>query len=224
MEDIPEDMRPRPAQSILVAPGGLGAQGTPCARDADCHSRVCWRGSCGESAPPRTPERLLSPARRAPMMRTAGRGFVIGAFVRICLDRCTTVSSVSLSALVSARLGVVRTSAWRVGAAPANRMPSASTGWGAETCVAFNGDVPGKRCRRMVEGSPQESRRSPPARCPNRLDAERMRRGGKPPGATEGAAPMGGMPWGTAEDAEAKTKTRKAHGDGTGTGRFRGGA
>jgi hypothetical protein len=36
---------------ILVAPDGLGAQGAPCARGAECSSGVCWRGFCGESAP-----------------------------------------------------------------------------------------------------------------------------------------------------------------------------
>jgi hypothetical protein len=50
-DNAPGSMLPRPGGAILVAPDGLGAQGAPCAREAECHSGVCWRGFCAESAP-----------------------------------------------------------------------------------------------------------------------------------------------------------------------------
>jgi hypothetical protein len=136
VDDIPENMRPGPAQPILVAPDGLGAQGAPCARDAECHSGVCWRGLCGESAPVTNgggPGITGGACARDADCRSGfcdlGKcaelfGFAISANVRSCSGRCTTVSSAAPSLLVLLRGAAVLTFVWRDGAAPVNRTRS----------------------------------------------------------------------------------------------------
>ena len=50
-ETSPPRYAPPLGQPMLVAPDGLGAQGAPCAQDAECSSKLCWRGFCDWRTP-----------------------------------------------------------------------------------------------------------------------------------------------------------------------------
>lgn len=165
VDDSPKNMRARPAQPILVGPDGLGAQGAPCARDAECHSGVCWRGFCGESAP---------------VTNGGGPGIAGGACARDADCRSGFCDLGRCAELIGPLHYGFECSPEPPGAPPGRCGPylcldgrcrscqsdaQCQDSRGAPTCAVFE-ERPGKQCGRIVEGARPATPAKPPPTSP----------------------------------------------------------
>ena len=166
-EVVPDNMRPPPyapplGTAILVAPDGLGAQGAPCAQEAECSSGVCWRGFCGEAAPV-----------------TDGGG--PGVTGEACAQDAYCLSGFCDLGMCTELFGPLHYG-FECTPDPPGAPPGRCGAYlcvegrcrscesdaqcrslrGAPTCAFFEADRPGKQCGRIVEGLPPAKPAEPP--------------------------------------------------------------